>query len=386
MKNQFLAMKSIALAALLCFIACPGGNDKPKTVSVTGVSLSKTSLTLGGGESQTLSATVAPSNATNNKVLWQSSHTEIASVSIGVVRGRAKGTATITATTDDGSFMATCEVTVVDVYVAGQSDTEAILWKNGVPQVLSGGLLATSVFVSGDVVYVGGESSSRAAVLWKNGVPQTLPDATRALSVFVSGSDVHVAGINGEYLNDRYSARLWKNGVLQNLPGGNYGLASSVFVSGNDVYILGVGEDYIRQQFFNGVWKNNVLLYTFSGYQNFPINGLHGLWVSGNDVYVSGTVGYDDYYGQNYNEPAFWKNGETIPLSTDFLYGSFGSADFVFVFNNDVYTCGFKENASDQFSAPHRGIIWKNREVLLQAYGEYEEYFVYLHSVFVSDK
>ena len=42
-----------------------GGNDGPKTVAVTGVSLNKTSTTLTEGDSETLTATVAPSDATN---------------------------------------------------------------------------------------------------------------------------------------------------------------------------------------------------------------------------------------------------------------------------------------------------------------------------------
>lgn len=89
-----------------------GYNSGGQTVSVTGVSLNKnsTSITVGGAE--TLEATIAPSNATNQGVSWSSSNTSIATVSNGTVRGVAEGTATITVTTSDGGYTDTCSVTV----------------------------------------------------------------------------------------------------------------------------------------------------------------------------------------------------------------------------------------------------------------------------------
>jgi hypothetical protein len=65
------------------------------------------------GDTTTLTATVAPSNATNTKVTWTSSNTSVVTVSsAGVVTALAPGSATITATTKDGSYTATCAVTV----------------------------------------------------------------------------------------------------------------------------------------------------------------------------------------------------------------------------------------------------------------------------------
>lgn len=84
-------------------------------VSVTGVTLNKTTLKLGKGASETLTATVAPTNATNKKVTWTSSDPAVATVDAsGKVTGVAKGTATITVTTEDGGHTATCAVEVTD--------------------------------------------------------------------------------------------------------------------------------------------------------------------------------------------------------------------------------------------------------------------------------
>ena len=86
---------------------------QPASVSVTGVSLDKSSLSLDVGNTATLTATVSPSNATNKAVTWSSSNTSIATVSSsGVVTAKAAGSATITCTTDDGSKKASCTVTV----------------------------------------------------------------------------------------------------------------------------------------------------------------------------------------------------------------------------------------------------------------------------------
>ena len=86
-------------------------NDK--VISVTGVSLDESSITLDVGGSKTLAATVTPDNATNKKVRWTSDNETVATVSEdGVVTAVAGGTAVITATTHDGLFTATCTVTV----------------------------------------------------------------------------------------------------------------------------------------------------------------------------------------------------------------------------------------------------------------------------------
>jgi hypothetical protein len=84
-----------------------------KTIDVTGVTLNKTSLSLVEGSSETLIATVAPSDATNQNVEWSSSNSAVASVdSNGKVTALKTGSATIIVSTVDGGKVATCNVTV----------------------------------------------------------------------------------------------------------------------------------------------------------------------------------------------------------------------------------------------------------------------------------
>ncbi len=100
------------------------------TVSVTGVTLNKTTLSLVAGTKGFLTATVAPANATNKTVSYTSSDSSVATVSsTGTVTAVAAGTATITVTTADGSKTATCAVTVaaapVSVTINSISDKKA---------------------------------------------------------------------------------------------------------------------------------------------------------------------------------------------------------------------------------------------------------------------
>lgn len=83
-------------------------------VKVTGVTLNKTTTSIVKGNTEKLTATVAPSNATDKTVSWTSDHPEFATVENGTVTAVAAGSAVITVTTTDGKKTATCTVTVTD--------------------------------------------------------------------------------------------------------------------------------------------------------------------------------------------------------------------------------------------------------------------------------
>lgn len=115
---------AILFALSMCLTSCEGALDdvfgewdKPApstvtpsdegttTVKVTGITLSQSSikLTMGGTETQTLTVTVAPDDATDKTVTWSSEDTGIATVVDGVVTAVSAGTVVIKATAKDGS-------------------------------------------------------------------------------------------------------------------------------------------------------------------------------------------------------------------------------------------------------------------------------------------
>lgn len=89
------------------------GDVEIDTSKVSKVTLDKATLSLGKGESATLTATVSPATAEDKSVTWSSSDDKIATVDkTGKVTAVAAGTATITVKTTDGEKTATCKVTV----------------------------------------------------------------------------------------------------------------------------------------------------------------------------------------------------------------------------------------------------------------------------------
>lgn len=89
----------------------------PATIAVTGVSLNKSNETLtASGATLSLTAAVAPINASNKSVTWETSASGVASVSgsglTATVTPLTAGSATISVKTVDGNFTASCNVTV----------------------------------------------------------------------------------------------------------------------------------------------------------------------------------------------------------------------------------------------------------------------------------
>ena len=114
MKKLYSLM--LLCAAIIFATGCSKDDDNnstPTPVSVSGVTLDKTTLSIEVGGTSTLIATVSPDNAADKSVAWSSDKTDIATVTdAGVVAGVAVGTATITVTSADGEKVATCQVTV----------------------------------------------------------------------------------------------------------------------------------------------------------------------------------------------------------------------------------------------------------------------------------
>ena len=81
---------------------------------VSSVTLDKSNLSLQIGESTVLNATVIPSTAKLKTVTWSSSNPSVATVDgNGRINAVALGKTNIIATTKDGGFTATCEITVI---------------------------------------------------------------------------------------------------------------------------------------------------------------------------------------------------------------------------------------------------------------------------------
>ena len=98
---------------------------------VTGVALPTATLNMEKGNKITLTPAIAPADASIKGVSWTSSNKAVATVSAsGEIVAVGGGSATITATTNDGGFTATCAITVtgpIGVEVAEKADTYAAI-------------------------------------------------------------------------------------------------------------------------------------------------------------------------------------------------------------------------------------------------------------------
>ena len=110
--------------------------------TLKGISLSPSELTLTIGQTSTLTVIYTPEYAANKKVSWASSNGDVATVSDeGKVIAIKEGTATITATSEEGGYTARCAVTVGNeagarVYYKLNRGTD--LYINGEPDPLTG--------------------------------------------------------------------------------------------------------------------------------------------------------------------------------------------------------------------------------------------------------
>ncbi len=110
MRIQHKLSAIILLAVSVLFTACGGDDGKP--VALKGITL-RPALTIMPGRTSQLNVKFNPDNATNKSVTWTISDSKIATVSsTGLVTGIKDGQATITVTSLDGNFTASCSVLV----------------------------------------------------------------------------------------------------------------------------------------------------------------------------------------------------------------------------------------------------------------------------------
>lgn len=114
-------VKGIAQGSTKIFARSKADPDKQGSCEITviqdptlkGIALTVSELNLEVGKAQTLTVIYTPSYASNKNVTWTSSNSSIATVSAeGKVTALAEGSATVTATSEEGGFTASCAVTV----------------------------------------------------------------------------------------------------------------------------------------------------------------------------------------------------------------------------------------------------------------------------------
>lgn len=115
-KRNLVLLSTFAIIGTgLSVVSCyrnPDGEKQDDKKKLTGIALNKTSAKMDLDATLQLNVTATPADAELGALVWRSSNEQIATVTNGLVRSRNVGKATITVSTSDGKFSATCEITV----------------------------------------------------------------------------------------------------------------------------------------------------------------------------------------------------------------------------------------------------------------------------------
>jgi hypothetical protein len=119
-------MMAIATFAVV-LVSCDKDDPEVKEVAVTSVTVTPATLSLKVGGEGTLTATVAPADATDKTVTWSISNETVVEVdaSTGEVTAKSLGEATITATTAN-DITATCVVSVLEEVLLSKDGWEVL--------------------------------------------------------------------------------------------------------------------------------------------------------------------------------------------------------------------------------------------------------------------
>ena len=159
----------VAKGTTKIYARCKANHDKQGFCEVTviqdptlrGISFNVTEITLAVGQTYTLTVVYTPEYAANKNVSWKTGNTEVASVtSEGKVVGVSEGTTTVTATSEEGGFTASCNVIVsksegVKVYYTLYG-SDVPLFVNGEPDPRTGTFEEISKYAENNPVKIMG--------------------------------------------------------------------------------------------------------------------------------------------------------------------------------------------------------------------------------------
>ena len=173
------------------------------TVECTGISLNNSNLTFTTGTTQTLSATVTPTDCTQT-VTWLSNAPGVATVNNGVVTPVSNGTATITATC--GSHSATCKVTVslktLSSISAVYTQGDSVVYPSTSLNDLKSNLAVTATYSDDTTATITDYKLSGTLTVGNSTVTVTYSGKTTTFNVTVSEEEPTTTSYVAGYYND----------------------------------------------------------------------------------------------------------------------------------------------------------------------------------------
>ena len=278
---------------------------KQKEIAITGIGLNKSTTSLTEGESETLTATIAPSNATGDKtVKWSSSNEAVAAVdSNGKVTAKKAGTAVITATSSNGKT-AGCTVTVKqkEIAITGISlNKSTTSLTEGESETLTATITPSNA--TGDKTVKWSSSNEAVAAVDSNGKVTAKKAGTAVITATSSNGKTAGCTVTVKQ-KDTYTGLRDVNGTLTYFNNGQADKTYTGFVSyaGNNYYVI---NGVVDTSYTNVTYDGKDWLYVENGKVRYDYTGIRsnesGFWRIDN-----GKVNFD-YYGVAENEFGWWK-------------------------------------------------------------------------------
>ena len=280
-------------------------DNETTTVDVEKVSLNKSATTLTEGESETLTATITPSNATGDKtVKWSSSNEAVAAVdSNGKVTAKKAGTAVITATSSNGKT-AGCTVTVKqkEIAITGISlNKSTTSLTEGESETLTATI--TPLNATGDKTVKWSSSNEAVAAVDSNGKVTAKKAGTAVITATSSNGKTAGCTVTVKQ-KDTYTGLRDVNGTLTYFNNGQADKTYTGFVSyaGNNYYVI---NGVVDTSYTNVTYDGKDWLYVENGKVRYDYTGIrpneNGWWRIEN-----GKVNFD-YTGVAENENGWWR-------------------------------------------------------------------------------
>ena len=278
---------------------------KQKEIAITGISLNKSTTSLTEGESETLTATITPSNATGDKtVKWSSSNEAVAAVdSNGKVTAKKAGTAVITATSSNGKT-AGCTVTVKqkEIAITGISlNKSTTSLTEGESETLTATITPSNA--TGDKTVKWSSSNEAVAAVDSNGKVTAKKAGTAVITATSSNGKTAGCTVTVKQ-KDTYTGLRDVNGTLTYFANGQADKTYTGFVSyaGNNYYVI---NGVVDTSYTNVTYDGKDWLYVENGKVRYDYTGIrpneNGWWRIEN-----GKVNFD-YTGVAENENGWWR-------------------------------------------------------------------------------
>ena len=278
---------------------------KQKEIAITGISLNKSTTSLTEGESETLTATITPSNATGDKtVKWSSSNEAVAAVdSNGKVTAKKAGTAVITATSSNGKT-AGCTVTVKqkEIAITGISlNKSTTSLTEGESETLTATITPSNA--TGDKTVKWSSSNEAVAAVDSNGKVTAKKAGTAVITATSSNGKTAGCTVTVKQ-KDTYTGLRDVNGTLTYFNNGQADKTYTGFVSyaGNNYYVI---NGVVDTSYTNVTYDGKDWLYVENGKVRYDYTGIrpneNGWWRIEN-----GKVNFN-YTGVAENENGWWR-------------------------------------------------------------------------------